>query len=278
MLPVGDMDAPDDSSTTWPHVRTVAEAAEGLGLDSAWIADHLLAKTPDGDVHGMQDAWTLLTAVAAVTSRLELGPLVLCSSFRDPSVIATMAVTFDEVSGGRLVLGLGAGWHDPEYEAFGFPTDHRVGRFSEALEIIVRLLRREEVSFEGRYYRVSEARLLPPPTRAIPVLVAGRKPRMLRLTARWADAWNTAWYAEPNDKLQAELEEYERALAETRRSGADIERTLGIIVGEDPPDTIARRLETWAGLGFDHVIAEVTPLVPESVERLGSGVRLFRGA
>ena len=278
MLPVGDMDAPPGSSTTWSHVRAVAEAAEDSGLDSAWIADHLLAQMQDGTVHGMQDAWTLLTAVAAVTSRLELGPLVLCSSFRDPSVIAKMAVTFDDVSRGRLVLGLGAGWHDPEYEAFGFPTSYRVSRFAEALEIIVRLLRHEQVSFDGSYYRLSEARLLPPPKRSIPVLVACRRPRMLGLTARWADAWNTAWYAEPSDKLHAEVEEFERALSDAGRSGADVERTLGIIVGEDPPDTIAQRLDTWAGLGFDHVIAEVEPKTPESVERLGSGVRLFRGS
>lgn len=278
MLPVGDMDAAQGSSTTWSHVRAVAETAESSGLDSAWIADHLLAQMQDGTVHAMQDAWTLLTAVAAVTSRLELGPLVLCSSFRDPGVTANMAVTFDDVSGGRLVLGLGSGWHDPEYEAFGFPKSYRVSRFAEALEIIVRLLRREEVSFEGRYYRLSKARLLPPPQRPIPVLVACRRPRMLGLTARWAAAWNTAWYAEPNDRLHAEVEEFERALSDAGRSGADVERTLGIIVGEDPPDTIARRLDTWAGLGFDHVIAEVEPKTPASVERLGSGVRLFRGA
>jgi FMNH2-dependent dimethyl sulfone monooxygenase len=233
---------------------------------------------PDGTVHGMHDAWTLLTAVAAATSRLELGPLVLCSSFRDPGVVAKMAATFDEVSGGRLILGLGAGWHDPEYEAFGFPTDHRVSRFAEALEIVVRLLRREQFSFEGRYHRLSEAALLPPPQRDIPILVAGRRPRMLGLTARWADAWNTAWYAEPNDKLRGELEAFERALVDAERPPGTVQRTLGILVGEDPPDTIAQRLEAWSELGFDHVIAEVEPITPESVERLGSGVRLFRGA
>ncbi len=278
MLPVGDMDAAAGSSPTWSDVRAVAQAAEGSGLDSVWIADHLLAQMPDGTVHGMQDAWTLLSAVAAVTSRVELGPLVLCSSFRYPGVVAKMAATLDEVSAGRLVLGLGAGWHDPEYEAFGFPTGHRVSRFAEALEIVARLLRRERVSFEGRYYRLSEAELLPAPKRAIPILVAGRKPRMLRLTARWADAWNTAWYAEPNDKLQGEIEELEQALEDTGRPAHSLERTLGIIVGSDPPDTIARRLDTWAKLGFDHVVAEVEPITPESVERLGSGVRLFRGA
>ena len=278
MLPVGDMDAPADLPTRWADVRAVAQTAEEFGLDSVWIADHLLAQMQDGTVHGMHDAWTLLSAVAAVTTRVELGPLVLCSSFRDPGVVAKMAATLDEVSGGRLVLGLGAGWHDPEYEAFGFPVSHRVSRFAEALEIIVRLLHRERVSFHGRYYRLSDAALLPAPRRAIPILVAGRRPRMLRLTARWADAWNTAWYAEPNDKLRGEMEEFERALEDTERSADGLQRTLGIIVGGDTRDTVARRLDTWARLGFDHVIAEVEPITPESVERLGSGVRLFRGA
>jgi probable F420-dependent oxidoreductase len=277
MLPVGDMDGPGGRTPTWGDVSGIAEAAEGAGLDSVWLADHLLAQMPDGTVHGMHDAWTLLSAVAAVTTRVELGPLVLCNSFRDPGVVAKMAATLDEVSGGRLVLGLGAGWHDPEYEAFGFPTDHRVGRFAEGLEIVVRLLRGERVSFEGRYYRLPEAVLLPAPRRPIPILVAGRRPRMLRLTARWADAWNTAWYAEPSDKLLTEVEQFDRALEDTSRPRGDIDRTLGIIVGDERAETIARRLDTWAELGFDHVIAGFEPQ-PGFVERLGSGVRLFRGA
>ena len=101
---------------------------------------------------------------------------------------------------------------------------------------------------------------------------------MLQLTATWADAWNTAWYAEPNDKLGTEVEDFERALQDAGRSSDDVQRTLGILVGGDPADAIARRLHTWAELGFDHVIAEVEPITPESVERLGSGVRVFRGA
>lgn len=277
MLPVGDMDALAGPSTTWAHVRSAAETAEGCGLDSVWIADHLLAKMQDGAVHGMHDAWTLLSAVAAVTTRVELGPLVLCSSFRDPGVVAKMAATLDEVSGGRLVLGVGAGWHDPEYEAFGFPTDHRVSRFAEALEVVVRLLRGERVSFEGQYHYAPDAVLLPPPDRSIPILVAGRRPRMMRLAARWGDAWNTAWYAEPNGKLRAEVEALERALDDAERSSDDLQRTLGIVVGNEPAEVIARRLDAWAELGFDHVIAGFEP-VPGFVERLGSGVRLFRGA
>ena len=157
MLPVGDMDGLDGRSPNWADVRAIAETAEGRGLDSVWIADHLLAQTAEGSIQGMHDAWTLLSAVAAVTSRVELGPLVLCTSFRSPSVIANMAATLDLVSGGRLLLGLGCGWHEPEYRAFGFPFDHRVSRFAEAVEIIVRLLHGERVTFRGDYYWVEDA-------------------------------------------------------------------------------------------------------------------------
>jgi alkanesulfonate monooxygenase SsuD/methylene tetrahydromethanopterin reductase-like flavin-dependent oxidoreductase (luciferase family) len=278
MLPVGDMDGSRGRTPTWSDVRAIAETAETTELDSVWIADHLLARMPDGTVHGMHDAWTLLSAVAAVTSRVELGPLVLCSSFRSPSVIANMAATLDTVAGGRLVLGLGAGWHDPEYEAFGFPTDHRVSRFAEALEIIARLLRGERVTFDGHYYAVSDAALTPVPARKIPVLVAAKLPRMLRLAVRWGDAWNTAWFSAPDEKLHERLELLEEAIAAESRPGPELVRTLGIVVGEeDTPSDVARGLETWAGLGFHHVIAQPEPLTSASVERFASGVRSYRG-
>ena len=278
MLPVGDMDGPGGRTPTWDDVRAIAETAETTGLDSVWIADHLLARMPDGTVHGMHDAWTLLSAIAAVTSRVELGPLVLCSSFRSPSVIANMAATLDTVASGRLVLGLGAGWHDPEYEAFGFPTDHRVSRFEEALEIIVPLIRGERVTFDGRYYAVSDAVLTPAPARRIPVLVAAKLPRMLRLTIRWADAWNTAWFSSPDDRLHERLERLEEAIAVESRAGPELVRTLGIVVREDDtPSDVARGLETWAELGFHHVIAQPEPLTSASVERFALGVRSYRG-
>jgi alkanesulfonate monooxygenase SsuD/methylene tetrahydromethanopterin reductase-like flavin-dependent oxidoreductase (luciferase family) len=277
MLPVGDMDGPGGRTPTWDDVRAIAETAETTGLDSVWIADHLLARMPDGTVHGMHDAWTLLSAVAAVTSRVELGPLVLCSSFRSPSVIANMAATLDTVAGGRVVLGLGAGWHDPEYEAYGFPTDHRVSRFAEALEIIARLLRGERVTFDGRYYAVSNASLTPSPARKIPLLVAAKLPRMLRLTVRWADAWNTAWFSSPDDRLHERLELLEDAIAADSRARPELVRTLGIVVREeDTPSDVARGLETWAQLGFHHVIAQPEPLTRASVERFASGVRSYR--
>ena len=215
-------------------------------------------------------------APAAVTSRVELGPLVLCSSFRDPGVVAKMAATLDEVSAGRLVLGLGAGWHDPEYEAFGFPTGHRVSRFAEALEIVARLLRRERVSFEGRYYRLSEAELLP--AEASHPDPGGREKTTNAPVDGTLGRRLEHGVVRGAERQAARRNGGARAGARRHRAAAELQRTLGIIIGSDPADTIARRLDTWAKLGFDHVVAEVEPITPESVERLGSGVRLFRGA
>ncbi len=291
MLPVGATDGPGGRVSTWDDVRGIAQAAEREGLDSVWLADHFFYRDPDGNVTGMHEAWTLLAAVAAVTPRVEIGPLVLCSSFRDPGLVAQMAATADLVSGGRLVLGLGSGWHDPEYEAFGLPTDWRVSRFAEALEIVARLLRSERVTFEGRFYRVHEAELVPPPERRIPILVAAFGPRMLGLTARWADAWNTAWYGEPDDELRAALGALDDALLAAGRDPATMTRTVGITVRDSgqPPiaepeeaaltgsvDELAAALQAYAALGVDHVIAGLEPIAERSVERLAEAVRRSR--
>ena len=140
--------------------------AEEVGFDSFWLPDHLLYRFPQVHQQGAWDAWSLLAALAATTRTLEIGPLVACSSFRNPALIAKMADTIDEISGGRLILGLGAGWHEPEYAAFGFPYDHRVSRFEEALQIITALLR------TGR--RLPGRLLLRPRLRAPPARTASR--------------------------------------------------------------------------------------------------------
>src|SRR5215813_7118831 len=141
----------------WSEIRDYARHAEAIGLDSVWICDHLLSGPDDQRVEAILEAWTILSALAATTDRIELGQLVMCVSFRNPALLAKMAVTADAVSGGRLVLGLGAGWYDPEYQMYGFPTDHRGQRFAEALQIIAPLLRGETVTVAGRYHQVSEA-------------------------------------------------------------------------------------------------------------------------
>ena len=143
----------------------------------------------------------MLTAVAAITSRVEIGPLVLALPFRNPALMAKMAAELDEVSGGRLILGLGCGWHEPEFDAFGYPFDHRVGRFDEGMQIVAPLLRGETVSFEGRWHRAENVQLLPQPIRdgGPPILIAGKQPRMLGLVAEHAVQWNNAWYGFPTD-------------------------------------------------------------------------------
>jgi alkanesulfonate monooxygenase SsuD/methylene tetrahydromethanopterin reductase-like flavin-dependent oxidoreductase (luciferase family) len=177
---------------SWAEVLAFAAHAEALGLDSVWVCDHFISRPPDRPPEGIHEGWTILSALAAATTRIEVGSLVMCVSFRTPALLAKMAVSADAVAGGRLTLGLGAGWYDPEYEAFGYPPDHRISRFEEALRIIRPLLRGERVTFAGRFHEVRDAALLPPPERPIPLLVAAKGPRMLQLTARYADAWNTA--------------------------------------------------------------------------------------
>jgi alkanesulfonate monooxygenase SsuD/methylene tetrahydromethanopterin reductase-like flavin-dependent oxidoreductase (luciferase family) len=238
VVPMAVSDGPGQMPT-WPQVRTFGQHAEAVGLDSVWVCDHLLSGPPDQGIH---EGWTILAALAASTRRVELGQLVTCTSFRHPALLAKMATTADAVSGGRLILGLGAGWYDPEYQAFGYPTDHRVGRFEEAIGIIGPLLRGEPVTLAGSYYQVRDAVLRPPPDRPIPILVAAKGRRMLRLTARHADAWNTAWYGLPDDLLHRRLAELHAALEAEGRDPATLRRTVAWRFGIPTPQSRGR---TW---------------------------------
>jgi probable F420-dependent oxidoreductase len=284
VIPAAEVDG-QGSTPGWPAIRSFASAAETHGLDSVWMFDHFFNEPANGPVEGMHEAWTIVSAIAAVTERVEIGTLVLCSSFRSPGLVAKMAATADEVSGGRLILGLGAGWHDPEYRAFGFPSDRRVDRFEEALRIIVPLLRGETVTFSGRYQQVQDAVLAPAPDRRIPVLVAAFGPRMLRLTARHADAWNTAWYGAPDDQLREQLATFRAAIEAEGRDPATMTLTVGMTVydpahgvpeeddGEDPSfsgsvDELSRAIDDYEALGIGHVIVLLQPLTGSSLERL----------
>jgi probable F420-dependent oxidoreductase len=288
MLPVGDGEGPGGRAPEWAQVREVALAAERAGLDSVWLADHYFYRAPDGSTYGMHEAWTLLSAVAAVTTRVELGTMVLCGSFRDPGMVAKMAATLDLVSGGRVVLGVGAGWHDPEYEAFGLPTDHRVGRFAEWLEIVARLVRGETVDFAGKYHQVRGASLVPPPDRRIPILVASRRPRMLELAAKWADVWNTAWFGTVDERVRERLRELQSAVAEAGRPADAVAPTVGITVrDEDQPvaepaanaisgtvEELAAAIQDYEALGVNHLIVSLEPVTPQSVDRLAKAKEL----
>jgi len=220
----------DGAMPAWDDVRTFAVGAEDAGLDSVWMFDHFFNRADAGTVEGMYEAWTTLSAIAVVTDRVQLGTLVMCTSFRHPGLLAKMAATLDEISSGRLILGIGAGWHDPEYEAFGYPTGERFARFEEAFTILRELLEGEHVTTSGRFHRLDDAVLAPAPRRRIPILVAGDGPKMLRLTARSADAWNTAWFGAPDRALGDALESFGRALEDEGRDPSSIERTIGVTI------------------------------------------------
>ena len=158
-LPLAAGDTTDEHVPTFAETVAFAARAEAAGLDSIWVFDHLLFRFPDVPQEGVREAWTTLSAVAAVVPRVELGSLVMCSSFRNPALMAKMAATLDDLSGGRVIVGLGSGWHDPEYAAFGYPTDHKVGRFAEDIEITARLLAGERVTTTGEWRQLADAEL-----------------------------------------------------------------------------------------------------------------------
>ncbi|MBF8290217.1 MAG: class flavin-dependent oxidoreductase [Chloroflexi bacterium] len=286
-LPLSDGDTPDGHVPTFGETVAFALHAEAAGLDSIWVFDHLLFRYPGAAEGGLHEAWTTLAAVAALVPRVELGALVMCSSFRNPALMAKMAATLDDLSGGRLLLGLGSGWHDPEYEAFGYPADHKVGRFAEDLEITARMLRGERVTFKGRWRQTADAVLLPPPGRPVPILVASKGERMLRLTATWADAWNTAWFGRVDDRLRTRLAGLMDACAAVGRDPATLRRTIGIrlhdpgTLRDDPSglDADARGLADFfaelASLGIGDALVWSISKSTAALERIGEARRLY---
>ena len=279
--------AEDGAGGSWTDIAGVARQAEEGGLDSLWLSDHFFYRgegVPVGSETGYHEAWTLLSALAVATTRVELGTLVLATSFRPPGLLAKMAATADDVAGGRLVLGLGCGWHEPEYEGFGYPFDHRVGRFEEALRIIAPLVRGERVTVEGQWSTVREAAVLPPPSRGIPILVAAKGERMLRLTARYADQWQTAWFGLPDERYRQRHGDLLTACATENRDPATLELTLGVSVDAagganalplDPP-AIADGLAAWAAEGIDHVQLGLASTTAETVATVIDAVDRYR--
>jgi alkanesulfonate monooxygenase SsuD/methylene tetrahydromethanopterin reductase-like flavin-dependent oxidoreductase (luciferase family) len=274
MLPLSTSDGPG-RPPTWAEMRATAAHAEAAGLDSVWIYDHFLSG-PGSPPEGIHEAWTVMSALAATTPRVELGQLVMCVSFRNPALLAKMAATADAISGGRLTLGLGAGWYDLEYAALGLPTGHRVARFDEAMQIITPLLRGERVTVTGRYHGADDAVLLPPPGRRVPILVAATRPRMLALTARFADAWNTAWYGDPDERLTAQLTAMAAACDAAGRDPATLRRTVGMDCELTDAGELARRLDAYDRLGLDDVIVGFEPITLDKLDQLARAI-MIRG-
>jgi alkanesulfonate monooxygenase SsuD/methylene tetrahydromethanopterin reductase-like flavin-dependent oxidoreductase (luciferase family) len=279
-LPLAEGDTEDGRSPTFAETLVYARHAEQLGLDSIWVFDHLLFRSAGEPDEGIREAWTTLAALATVVPRVELGALVMCASFRNPGLMAKMAATLDDLSGGRLILGLGSGWHEPEYDAFGFTFDHRVGRFAEDLEITARLLRKERVSFDGRWRQLDDAVLIPAPERAVPVLVAAKGPRMLRLTATWAEAWNVAWFSGVDDRLRGQLAALDEACTDVGRKPATLRRTVGLRLDDKEVADSSRLASVFDGLaavGVDDAIVWSTSKSLSALDRIAAGQRRHIG-
>jgi alkanesulfonate monooxygenase SsuD/methylene tetrahydromethanopterin reductase-like flavin-dependent oxidoreductase (luciferase family) len=287
-VPLAYGDVADGRAPTFAETVTFAQLAERVGLDSVWVYDHLIFKFPPEPDEGLHEAWTILSALAPVVPRVELGTLVMCTSFRNAGLMAKMAATLDTISDGRLILGMGAGWHEPEYTSFGYPFDHLVGRFEEDIEVIDRLLRGETVDFEGRWSRYAGAQLLPPPARKTPVLIASKGERMLRLTARWADAWNTAWYGRIDDTLRERTAAIDAALDAAGRDRKSLRKTVGIRLhepgqrGDDAKGTdadaagLADFLDELEAFGYDDALVWSVGKTTAALERLAKARELHQ--
>jgi alkanesulfonate monooxygenase SsuD/methylene tetrahydromethanopterin reductase-like flavin-dependent oxidoreductase (luciferase family) len=278
----------------WRDMLAMAQRAEQVGFDSVWIADHFISKEADGTIEGWWECCTLLAALAAATIRVEIGTGVICTAFRNPALLAKMADTIDEISGGRLILGIGAGWHDPEYVAFGYPTDHKFSRFEEALRIIHPLLKTGRVDFEGRYYSARECELRPrgPRPAGPPIMIASTSPKMLDLTARYADLWNGWMRHDPaqTEQPQELLSKLDQACADAARDPQTLPRVGMLMVSSmrkvDPPtgprgpvsgspEEIAEAMRAYARAGVSHLVVANDPETLAGLEALAPVLELL---
>jgi len=271
----------------WPEYAAMARAAEEAGFDSIWLGDHLLYRDDGREERGPWDAWSLLAGLAGVTERVRLGPLVSCTAFGPPWLLARRAAAVQEISAGRLVLGLGAGWNETEFRAFGAPYDRRAARFIDAFDVIRRLLAGERVTTSGDAGALEDAVLLPRPAAPPALMVGSTGERVLRATLPHVDGWNI-WYdwfgntpegfARANERVTGLLDTAGRDPGEVWRSA-----TVLVALGDDASDRpisaqtpavsgstdlIADRLREFAAAGVDEAILVLTPITEESIRAL----------
>lgn len=280
----------------WQHVLARARYAEQAGFDSIWVSDHLLMEPTPGEIVGGWEGWSQIAALSATVPRVEIGALVMCALWRNPALMAKMADTVDEISGGRLILGIGAGWHEHEFRAFGYPYDRLVSRFTEAMAIVHPLLRQGYVDVAGEFYAARECELRPrgPRPQGPPIMIGAlaNRPRMLRLAAEYADIWN-AWLAwEENSAaaippLRAAVDTACRTqgrdpasltrsvsaqidFSDAQRNRKETARTLS-----GSPAELAEALRAFAAEGIGHIQVVLNPNTLASVERFAPTLELL---
>jgi F420-dependent oxidoreductase-like protein len=281
---------------TWDIWRRIMVSVEELGFESLWRSDHFMSLVDSN--RDTLETWVALTLTAAETTRLRFGSLVCPMTFRHPSLLARMAAAVDTLSGGRLVLGVGAGWNAQEHRAFGIPfppLQERMHMLEEGIEVIVRLLGDEPAHFAGRYYQLEGAHPYPKPTQRprIPLLIGTTSAgRMLRIVARYADEWDAPGITSPTayrtrrERLAMYCQEINRDPREIRRCvstaylighdaqelcwrGAAMQQLIPGLAAHDPgavPDVL--RAEGWLVGTPDQIISQLQALAAEGVERV----------
>ena len=284
-------------------ILELARLAEAGKFDSVWVVDHFLWNVPsladfgsplpdgkEGVKFGFWECWTLVSALAVATERVEIGTLVTNTGYRNPALLARIAETVDELCNGRLILGVGAGAVPSEYEAFGYDWDRRVGRFEEALSIISPLLRGEMVTFEGEFYRTKNAELKPkgPRLNGPPILIGllHGGPRMKRLVTQYADQWN-CWLAYSDSRIEAYRQAYEELMTACKQHGRDpetLEKNAALCVclpGHRPshpdavpltgsPGEIAEQLTPYLAATVDHLVISLKPTTRDGINVLST--------
>jgi len=264
---------------TWPEFLDVWRAADDIDLfESAWTMDHFYPLTPPMEGTHLE-SWAMLAALATLTTRLRLGCMVNGMHYRHPAVTANAAVTVDHISEGRFSLGLGAGWFEPESNAYGIrlgTLKERFDRFDEGVEVISSLLTNDVTNFKGRYYELTDARCNPKPLQAhLPIVIGGKGPkRTLRTVARWADHWDVAGGADLEDwkALDATLRSHCETIG---RDHGEIKRSVHIMwPAEADPKELADRARAFGEVGVDLAIFSMRgPYEVRLVEPLADALR-----
>ena len=275
----------------WTEYSHMARLAEDVGFHSLWVGDHLLYRKKGDDPTGPWEAWSMMAALAAVTEKIQIGPLVASTSFHAPAMIAKKAITLDEISKGRFILGLGAGWNKVEYLGFGFPYSHRVSRFEEAFTIIRQLVCGEVVDFNGKYYHIEQCQMLPlgPRRQGPPLMIGSSGPRMLRITLPHVQMWNS-WFTQFSndpDQLDSLLDLVDKTCDAVGRDPKEIIKTVAVLVQlpqgtgrrhgnsdtstpiSGTPEQVAEKLSRFEAKGIDHIQLVLDPIDANAIEWCG---------
>lgn len=276
---------------TYEAIRKIADACESLNFESIWVSDHLFMTTDSVDIPCLE-CWTTLTSLARDTTKLRFGPMVSSQSYRNPALMANIAATIDHVSNGRLYFGIGAGWKEAEYRAYGYPYPRpvvRIRQLDDTVQIVKKLWTEDKATYKGRYYSIEDALCFPKPVQKphIPIWVGGSGNLTLRVTATHADACNFAWTLPP-DLFKQKLDVLRNHCAKVGRDYKSIRKSAGIMITMAPtkrevdrklaeqakrhhtpymrylsrqrpnlvgtPDEVAEGIRKYLALGVDHVI------------------------